>query len=89
MRHLHNPFRVALIAYAITYGSFAIFFYYELATRQRPEDHPKFPPSSAFIWEPLYATALFAAIAAIWLVGAMIWAAVSAVIRLVKHRKIT
>jgi hypothetical protein len=87
VRAFRYPIAAVLTAYAVTYGGFAIFFYHGLATHQRPEDHPKFAPSSAFIWAALYATAAFAAIAIIWLIGAMIWATVSASARFLKQRK--
>jgi hypothetical protein len=88
-----NPLRhrtaVVITSYAVTYGAFATYFYYVLATHQRPEDHPKYPPSSAFVWAALYATAFFAAVAVIWLVGAVIWATVSSIVRLLKRKRIT
>ena len=79
MKRRRDPVGVVLLAYGITYGILAAIIYYGLATHQRPEDHAKFPPSWAFIWAGLYATAIFAAIAAVWGVGAMLWATICVV----------
>jgi len=62
-----------VVAFAATYGVLVVIDYCMLLAHQRPEDHPKFPPSAAWVFAALHTVIIFGVVAVVAVIVSIVF----------------